>query len=160
MRGPTYTDEEKEFLSKLAKDDKLTLKTRVEAFFGKFDSDRTPDAVSQKLRKLRADVENMRAAKKDARKKGPESTPEAKEVPAAAAAPSTVPPRTRRPTARRGVSAAKTAPAASTNGNGHGHVNGNGHKSPAVSEASVQLGAVRLSGPAGEVGKMLQQLAS
>lgn len=155
MRGPTYTDEEKTLLSALAKDDTLTLPQRVERFFEKIPSDRSPDAVSQKLRKMRADVEAMRASKKVARKKAPAAAKSAKPAPEPAAVAA---PPAKRPSVRRGAPPRVAASThGHTNGNGNGHTNG--HKI-AVGEASVQLGAVKLSGPAAEVGKMLQQLAS
>lgn len=51
-RGPSYTDEELRCLDRLSRDGKKTHEEKVDAFFADTGSDRSRDAVSQKLRKM------------------------------------------------------------------------------------------------------------
>jgi hypothetical protein len=134
-RGPSYTSEEMGLMTELAKDKTMSHSEKVDSFFAKVSgpSDRTPDAISQKIRKLESEKKPVKKVK-------------AAGVAAPAAAP-----------AKRGPGrppkAAKTATAAVA-GNGHKNGNGHGHN------IEVALGEVTLRGPAAKVGALLTQLSA
>lgn len=134
MRGPSYTDEEKKVLAKVAAKKGLTLKQRVEMFFAELpDCDRSPDAVMQRVRKMVLEREGGKAPT-------PPKAAAAAEKPAAK---------------KRGRPAAR----AKTNGNGNGHaavpetpvVN-----SRALDDTTVTVGKVTIKGPFQDVAKLLQ----
>lgn len=135
MRGPSYTEEEKNAMQQVAKDKSLTHAQRVEKFFTLVTSDRTPDAVGQKIRKYVAEAAGKKAPKAAVAKPVTSTRPV---VPPAAAA------------------------AAAPNGNGNGHKNGNGHAVTAApaAEISVKYGALELKGSAKDVGQALVQLSA